>query len=451
MVRFSEEYKMKVKLIQKIGITVMSLLILGCSFFQIPTAAEFEEFIEALAGGSEPDITPPADVTNLSVEIDYEQLTLSWSNPADEDFAGVKIICNEENIPVDATDGTEIYSGADGSFIHEDLIGMEDYFYKVFAFDDSENTTEGIETEATPLQPLPSETWTKYAGNPVLNPGAAAWENDDVTYPSVLYTEGEFHMWYSGRPTGGSQQIGYATSSDGITWTKYGGNPVIETGAVSQWDENGARSSTVIYESGLYKMWYTGDDDIGYATSTDGKNWTKYSGNPVLLRGLASSWDDDDVCYPAVIKVGEIYHMFYTGITGSTWRLGHAESTDGINWEKYSSNPVVSGDTGEWDESGMSSPVVSYINDKFYMWYCGATTPTTARIGHAVSTDGTSWTKSENNPVIGYGIGGAWDDQSLSPSEVIYKNGQYYIWFNGWGGAGTFLKIGLATAPAIRP
>ena len=41
-------------------------------------------------------------------------------------------------------------------------------------------------------------------------------------------------------------------------------------------------------------MWYTGVNTFGptglvqagYATSSDGLNWTKYSGNPVIPRGL---------------------------------------------------------------------------------------------------------------------------------------------------------------------
>jgi len=48
----------------------------------------------------------------------------------------------------------------------------------------------------------------------------ASW----VLYPSVINENNEFKMWYTGRDTSGSIRIGYATSSDGINWTKVAGN-----------------------------------------------------------------------------------------------------------------------------------------------------------------------------------------------------------------------------------
>ena len=82
-------------------------------------------------------------------------------------------------------------------------------------------------------------------------------------------------MWYAGYDGTGQGRIGYATSSDGTTWNKYPGNPVLDVGPPGSWDGEMLTSSAVLLENGKLKMWYTGYDgssnvrssQIGYATA----------------------------------------------------------------------------------------------------------------------------------------------------------------------------------------
>jgi predicted GH43/DUF377 family glycosyl hydrolase len=94
-------------------------------------------------------------------------------------------------------------------------------------------------------------------------------------------------MWYFGGDQNDVKQIGYATSSDGLSWTKYAGNPVLTVGNPGEWDETEAGGPRVVYDGATYHLWYHGYsgtccDSIGYATSPDGVNWTKYASNPVF-------------------------------------------------------------------------------------------------------------------------------------------------------------------------
>jgi N-acetylneuraminic acid mutarotase len=84
-------------------------------------------------------------------------------------------------------------------------------------------------------------------------------------------------------------------------------------------------------------MWYAGgtdpDDhiyDIGYAISTDGNDWEKYTGNPVMKKGPGGSWDNRSVFAPNVIdSAGVKYKMWYNGRPpGSSWgvKFGYAET-----------------------------------------------------------------------------------------------------------------------------
>ena len=66
----------------------------------------------------------------------------------------------------------------------------------------------------------------------------------------------------------------------------------------------------MILDNGVYGMWYDGHDStvwrIGYATSEDGIHWTKYMGNPVLHEGPEGNWDSAYVWGSSVIKDSEI-------------------------------------------------------------------------------------------------------------------------------------------------
>src|SRR5512137_2545662 len=73
-----------------------------------------------------------------------------------------------------------------------------------------------------------------------------------------------------------------------FVFTKDPGNPTLPIGSPGSWDESITLDPNVYRDAdGLYKMYYFGwnhlySSGIGYATSSDGISWTKYPGNPVL-------------------------------------------------------------------------------------------------------------------------------------------------------------------------
>jgi hypothetical protein len=86
--------------------------------------------------------------------------------------------------------------------------------------------------------------------------------------------------------------IGYATSQDGVTWVRHP-SAVLEPGP-SSWDGYHVFSPGVVFDGVSYHMWYTGawgygtnlgGFQIGYATSPDGISWTKDPANPVDVLG----------------------------------------------------------------------------------------------------------------------------------------------------------------------
>lgn len=86
--------------------------------------------------------------------------------------------------------------------------------------------------------------------------------------------------------------IGYATSVDGLSWVRHP-SPVLEPGP-SDWDSYIVYGPAVVFDGSSYHMWFTGiigfgtifsGVQIGYATSTDGISWTKDPGNPIDVLG----------------------------------------------------------------------------------------------------------------------------------------------------------------------
>ena len=140
---------------------------------------------------------------------------------------------------------------------------------------------------------------------------------------------------------------------------------------------------SVTKEGNTYRMWFTGGNMKGlnhvrvyHATSTDGIAW-KINTTPIVKEGPKGSWDDERTETPSVIKVGNTYHMYYTGFkTGdpvARFNIGHATSRDGLNWTKDPRNPIVRNhdDVSKWGLYYVGEPGAVYNpKDKlFYLYY----------------------------------------------------------------------------------
>jgi predicted GH43/DUF377 family glycosyl hydrolase len=299
--------------------------------------------------------------------------------------------------------------------------------------------------------------WEKYISNPLnvhdFTPGS--W-NQSVTVPCVIFNpdSNRFEMWFTAF-TGATPNpgIGYTYSSDGITWV----SPIlVMIPGPAPWESLFIGGVSVLKEGSLYKMWYTGYTplQIGYATSPDGIIWTKDEAhNPVLSPG--TGWESGGVAYPSVIKVPDGYWMFYTGeVSGGISRTGRAFSTDGINWQKDSiNNPVLL--PGGWDQNNFLARVLP-MNDSLYMCYTAESVPgnnSTTAIGFAKSADlGITWVKDAGNPIIAQGTPGIWDYGRIETGSIIYTPYELRIYYDGSGSAtGNLGRIGLAISSPFIP
>lgn len=189
--------------------------------------------------------------------------------------------------------------------------------------------------------------------------------------------------------------LGLAVSKDnGNTWDKIGpvfGISVKEPGYVG--------TISILKENNILKGWYLSCReweeingivepiyDIKYALSYD----NGFSWNPTNTVCIPLKKDEGGISKASVIKQGETYKMWfsYRGKTNyrtksdSSYRIGYAESVDGIKWNRKDNIELDISEEG-WDSEMVAYPHVIKENNKLIMFYNGNKFGNTG-IGYAI-------------------------------------------------------------------
>jgi predicted GH43/DUF377 family glycosyl hydrolase len=214
--------------------------------------------------------------------------------------------------------------------------------------------------------------WNHPIPNPIIYPGpSGAWDSWAV-HPGAVFKDDDnlYKMYYYGYSDQNDKwNIGLATSVDGINWQKYP-QPILY--GTSGWEYQ-IGSSSIVKKAGVYYLYYFGrtapNYRIGLATSTDGVHFTKYSGNPILTNTM--NWENSGVIYPAVTYENSGFHMIYTNSTGSGF--GFANSTDGYNWVKENNNPffTTQNTSNNWAVEKIAFPFWLRLNNETRIYYSG--------------------------------------------------------------------------------
>lgn len=235
-------------------------------------------------------------------------------------------------------------------------------------------------------------TWIKYNhATPVFDVSSLGnWDSHFLDTPNWIKDSAGYKMYYFGdndnNAVGGA--FGLAISNDGINWVRNSPQPILLPGNLGEWDGLYIESPSVLYDGTSYFMWYSGIDSmynvrIGAATSLDGISWTKYVANPVIDGGSIYSWEGLSVATPTIIKRNNQFEMWYCGASYhdisdnniiDTIKVGYATSINGLNWIKYPANPIMSTYDNPYninESRGPWSPSVIYrpFEAGYYMWY----------------------------------------------------------------------------------
>ena len=248
----------------------------------------------------------------------------------------------------------------------------------------------------------------------------------DATYASGV--PGFQQLVQSGQPLSHSQVSswrGYSgVQQDGI-WTKQGvvlvpasgdltGTPAVGTG-VSGFEGVRFEGGAKILSGNVYKGYFLSPAGINYAESSDGINWTKYASNPVIAGYAAAD----------VYKNGGTYYLWAQINTASGSGPGFLfTSTDGVTWAGPTATNLAPGSGGAWDNptAYFGMHIIDVVGGLFYGLYSALNgSGSRASTGLATSPDGITWTKYVGNPVV---VG------AFCGTQISKINGVYYAWMN---------------------
>lgn len=289
-------------------------------------------------------------------------------------------------------------------------------------------------------------------GSPVFKGGSASSWDRYVLMFDVVKVNGTYHMYYVGANNttlDGSWQIGLATSSDGVSWTRHSSNPVLKAG-VDGYDKHGLTDPVVIHVNGTWHLWYGGngnsssaDIDVCYATSTDGLSWSKHASNPVVSNNANDSrWNGTELRPEAVIWEDGGFKLFYSGMGDeNVTRLGYMTSSDGRTWKDYRNNPIPVSTAG-WMGGEVSYGSVEASDGNYRMWVAGDGS-NGWKVGYIHTIYGVNWSNTSSS-LISPKAGTPYSDHLLWPVSVS-ENGSYTLFARGVNatGAGSIMAFRL--------
>jgi len=190
-------------------------------------------------------------------------------------------------------------------------------------------------------------TFTKYSGNPIIANGTAGSVDERrAMFPTVVYEADEVNpakrwkMWYAGRNSSDVENLAYATSADGITWTKFG--QVLTVGTIGQFDDTVLQTGDVKKVGSTYYLFYGAATTVagrysfstGLATFTNPEGtYTKQgqilTGLPTKVQNLtANTLSASAVVTVADTSVFEANEYVYIADSDSTPMLSRIASID---------------------------------------------------------------------------------------------------------------------------
>ena len=288
-----------------------------------------------------------------------------------------------------------------------------------------------------------TEGFEPYEGNPVLETGPeGSFDAGALGSMSILKEGDTFHMYYE---TWGvrseaewdadeyeSLQIGHAVSKDGIHWTKDPHNPVLPHGSEADFDRTGVWDPYVIFEDGIFKMWYGGgggsQPNFGwaYATSEDGSHFQKKG-----LIGIGNQTGVED-CHVVFDEVSGLYHMYYWHGWSEPEGLFLVTSPTETGFDfNEAVNIHIDGDSSYMKKFSH----VLRDNDGWHMFYSNFVQPhcPNSITRYAFSPDGINWEAKNKCLVRGH------------DSEVLKMTDDLYLMFsspqNGFDRTGTDVRL----------
>lgn len=226
----------------------------------------------------------------------------------------------------------------------------------------------------------------KISNKPVLTAGElGAFDDSGVTSSCIIKRNNLIYLYYVGWNLGVTvpfrNSIGLAVSDNGgYTFKRLYKGPILDR---TNKEPYFVTTPYVIVEKNISKMWYASCVkwelyknkpkhyyNIRYAESNNGILWENRGKIAIDFKYK----NEYVVCAPYVTKENEIYKMWYSyrgGHIADTYRIGYAQSKDGLEWIRKDKIVGIDVSNSGWDSEMIEYPCIFYHNGERYMLYNG--------------------------------------------------------------------------------
>ncbi len=178
---------------------------------------------------------------------------------------------------------------------------------------------------------------------------------------------------------------------------------------------------------------------------------TRVGDGPILTPRTHIPWEESAVLNTAAIHDGELFHLFYRGITHSPARnrscIGHAWSRDGVDFER-ADGPVIRNGIRPECNVGVEDPRIVKIGDTYHLCYvCW----NEEKVNIALATSRDLWSWEDRGIIFGFDEFGNNKNATLWPEML---GGKYALIHRpmgfAWGEDPHPLDMWLSTSADLR-
>lgn len=170
------------------------------------------------------------------------------------------------------------------------------------------------------------------------------------------------------------------TTKDGVNWTEK--EEVIVSNNRKKFDYV---SPAIIFENGMYKVWYVLHNQVYFIESSDLTNWSTPTKINISYDDKVKTWHID------VIHTEKGYEMIMVAYKEWKYRnimnLYYSKSIDNNNWSTAITILKPSEESENWDNSGLYRSSFIYEDGKYYVFYSGINKNNSKGIGLVVGYD----------------------------------------------------------------
>ncbi len=306
----------------------------------------------------------------------------------------------------------------------------------------------------------PFGKWARLSVDPIVSPAGDTFESAGTFNPSVVKKDGKFVMLYRAQDRKGTSALGYATSDDGIHFTRRP-EPVMVSEA--PYEKGGGVEDPRLQKIGdTYYLTYTGynnvdgaaadkrDAQLCLATSTDLVHWQRRG---VIVPSFKGKWNVKWTKSGAIVpeKINGKYWMYYLAdAQAKDTQMGVAYSEDLLHWTEALDHPVLASRPGSFDSQVVEPGPAPIITPQgIFLIYNGADDKLVYSTGWVLfdKNDPTKVLARSEEPV--FAPEKEWEKVGQVPNVVfvegMVQDGNRWLFYYG----GADRSVGVATAPML--